>query len=94
MDLRQWDFVHCPPGANHVLVGAGDGPSVILAASSRQFQKDGPWGLYTADETAARHGASPPETTDGGAIAYRDFPASADSRYQEGRLERPFGSVG
>jgi cupin domain len=23
--LRQWDVVHCPPGANHVFVGAGDG---------------------------------------------------------------------
>jgi oxalate decarboxylase/phosphoglucose isomerase-like protein (cupin superfamily) len=91
--LRQWDFVHCPPGANHVFVGAGDGPSVILAASSRQFQKDGPWGLYTADATAARYGASPPETTNDGAIAYRDFPESADSRYREGWLERPFGSV-
>ncbi len=21
--LRQWDFVHCPPGTNHVIVGAG-----------------------------------------------------------------------
>src|SRR3954464_14805170 len=31
--LKQWDFVHCPPGAKHVLVGAGDGPSVVLAAS-------------------------------------------------------------
>ena len=29
--LRQWDFVHCPAGTNHVLVGAGDGPCVVLA---------------------------------------------------------------
>jgi oxalate decarboxylase/phosphoglucose isomerase-like protein (cupin superfamily) len=84
--LKQWDFVHCPPGANHVFVGAGDGPSVILAASSRQFQKEGPWGYYTADETAAKHGASPPETTQDGAVAYRDFPDSRDSRYREGWL--------
>jgi mannose-6-phosphate isomerase-like protein (cupin superfamily) len=21
--LRQWDFVHCPPGTNHTIVGAG-----------------------------------------------------------------------
>jgi len=44
--LKQWDFVHCPPETQHVFVGAGDGPCVILAASSRQFQKDGPWGYY------------------------------------------------
>src|SRR4051812_11319212 len=23
--LRAWDFVHCPPGTEHVFVGAGDG---------------------------------------------------------------------
>jgi cupin domain len=40
--LKQWDFVHCPPETQHVFVGAGDGPCVLLAASSRQFQKDGP----------------------------------------------------
>src|SRR4051794_28448711 len=57
--LRQWDFVHCPPETRHVFVGAGDGPCVILAASSRQFQKDGPWGYYSVDETAGRYNASP-----------------------------------
>ncbi len=92
-ELRQWDFVHCPPGANHVLVGAGDGPSVILAASSRRFQKDGPWGEYTKSDVAARYGASPPETTQDGSVAYRDFPDSQESRYQDGWLERPFESV-
>ena len=25
--LRQWDFVHCPPGTRHVFVGAGNGPT-------------------------------------------------------------------
>ena len=25
--LRQWDFVHCPAGAKHVIVGAGEGPA-------------------------------------------------------------------
>ncbi len=24
--LKPWDFVHCPPGTEHVFVGAGDGP--------------------------------------------------------------------
>jgi quercetin dioxygenase-like cupin family protein len=32
--LRQWDFVHCPPGTQHVIVGAGDGP---CAAAGRRF---------------------------------------------------------
>ena len=54
--LKQWDFVHCPPETRHAFVGAGERPCVILCASSRQFQKDGPWGYYCADET-------PPATT-------------------------------
>ena len=91
--LKQWDFVHCPPGANHVLVGAGDGPSVIVATSSRQFQKDGPWGEYTKDAVAAKYGASSPETTQEGDVASRDFPPSHESRYEDGWLERPFESL-
>ena len=31
--LRQWDFVHCPAGTKHVIVGAGDAP--CLRARSR-----------------------------------------------------------
>ena len=49
------------------------GPCVILCASSRQFQKDGPWGYYCADETAARHNASSPEETQDNAVAYARF---------------------
>jgi uncharacterized cupin superfamily protein len=53
--LRAWDFVHCPPGTRHVIVGAGDGPCVVIATGARQH-KDGPdWGGYTVDETALRH---------------------------------------
>src|SRR3954466_9039589 len=29
--LRTWDFVHCPPNAKHTIVGAGEGPCVIIA---------------------------------------------------------------
>ena len=29
--------VHCPPEARHAFVGAGNGPCVLLCASSRQF---------------------------------------------------------
>ena len=79
--LKQWDFVHCPPGTKHAFVGAGDGPCVLLCASSRQFQKDGPWGYYCADETAARYNASSPEDTQDGAIADARFAPSEATRY-------------
>src|SRR2546430_17050654 len=73
--LRQWDVVHLPPGAKHVIVGAGDGPSVVFAAGAREnhtyITADGTmegkddWGAYTVDEAALRHGAGVEvETTD------------------------------
>ena len=34
--LRAWDFVHCPPGAAHAIIGAGSGPCVVLAIGSRR----------------------------------------------------------
>jgi hypothetical protein len=84
--LKQWDFVHCPPETKHAFVGAGDGPCVLLCASSRQFQKDGPWGFYCADETAARHNAASPEDTQDGGVAYARFPPSRETRHPDGLL--------
>ena len=34
--LRQWDFLHCPAGTEHVFVGAGDGPCAVLMLGSRR----------------------------------------------------------
>jgi uncharacterized cupin superfamily protein len=84
--LKQWDFVHCPPQTKHAFVGAGDGPCVLLCASSRQFQKDGPWGFYCADETAARHNAGSPEDTQDGSVAYARFPPARATHYPDGLL--------
>ena len=55
--IRQWDFVHCPPGTKHTILGAGDGLCVVVAVGAREHQ-DGPhWGAYTVDEVALRHEA-------------------------------------
>ena len=56
--LRQWDFVHCPPQTKHIILGAGDGPCVVVAIGARENQTDEGWGGYTVDETAGRHGLS------------------------------------
>jgi uncharacterized cupin superfamily protein len=85
--LKQWDCVHCPPETKHAFVGAGDGPCVLLCASSRQFQKDGPWGFYCADESAARYNAASPEDTQDGSIAYARFPPAKATHYREGWLD-------
>jgi uncharacterized cupin superfamily protein len=52
--LRAWDLVHCPPNTEHVLVGAGDGPCVVLMTGARGSD----WSVvYPASEVARRHGA-------------------------------------
>ena len=84
--LRQWDFVHLPPKTEHVIVGAGDGPSVVLAMSSRENQAFGPYGEYTANDVARRYRASPEETTQDGNVAYANVPQSKPSRYRDGWL--------
>jgi mannose-6-phosphate isomerase-like protein (cupin superfamily) len=85
--LRQWDFVHCPPGTNHAFVGAGDAPCVLLCAGSPQFQKEGPWGEYTVDDAARRQGACGPEETQDGRVAYGRLPPSRPTRYRGGLLQ-------
>ena len=57
--LRQWDFVHCPPKTEHAIIGAGDGPCVVLAMSSRQNQAYGPYGEYVARRGRAQVRSEP-----------------------------------
>ena len=62
--LKQWDFVYLPPKTNHVIVGAGDGPCVVVAVGARVLSVDNPdWGGYPVDETALRHGAGVEQET-------------------------------
>ena len=39
--LRTWDYFHCPPRTAHAVVGAGDGPSVIVAVGRRGLPRKG-----------------------------------------------------
>ena len=71
--LGPWDFVHCPPETKHIIVGAGEGPCVVLALGARQNQ-DGPgWGGYTVDSVALRHGAGVDADTNDAEEAYARF---------------------
>jgi uncharacterized cupin superfamily protein len=70
--LREWDFVFCPPGTKHVIVGAGDASSLVLAAGARAKR-----GVkYPVDEAAIRHGAGVEEETTDPARAYARFSKS------------------
>jgi uncharacterized cupin superfamily protein len=84
--LRPWDLVHCPPGTRHVIVGAGDGPSVIVAVGTRGAGED--WGAYTVDDAAIRHGAGVERETTLSKEAYARFPPDRFTPYQEGWLPR------
>jgi uncharacterized cupin superfamily protein len=67
--LRQWDFVHCPAGTEHVFVGAGDGPCAVLMIGSRREVA----AHYPVNEVAAKYGASVTTPTDEPAEAYADW---------------------
>jgi uncharacterized cupin superfamily protein len=84
--LERWDFVHCPVGTKHTIVGAGQGLCVVLAVGSRFHQGDRPWGGYPVDAVALRHGAGVEHETEDVAEAYARFPSSEPTRYGEGWL--------
>ena len=65
--LKAWDFVHLPPHTRHVLVGAGDGPCVVLMTGAREEHETL---LYPVSELARRHGASAEQKTSSPEEAY------------------------
>jgi uncharacterized cupin superfamily protein len=84
--LRRWDFVHCPAGTKHVIVGAGEGSCLVLAAGARDKSVGPDWGGYPVDETAVRHGAGVEQETTSPEEAYARFPPRVSVRYREGWL--------
>jgi uncharacterized cupin superfamily protein len=68
--LRAWDFVHCPPGTNHIFVGAGDGPCVIFMTGARTREKRI---VYPDSELARRYGAGAAAQTTSPNEAYAPF---------------------
>ena len=83
--LRRWDFVHCPPGTRHMIIGAGTGPCVVLAVGSRENMNCN-GGAYTVEEVALRHGAAVEEETNDAERAYARFSEPEPTPYREGWL--------
>jgi uncharacterized cupin superfamily protein len=69
--LKAWDFVHCPAGTDHIFVGAGEGPCVIVMVGSRAPHTI----LYPVSELAQKHGAGVETETDVPKNAYSPFEA-------------------
>jgi uncharacterized cupin superfamily protein len=84
--LRPWDFVHCPRGTSHTIVGAGNRPCLVLAAGARDRSTGPDWGAYTVDEAALRHGAGVERDTSEPREAYARFGPSGLTGYTEGWL--------
>lgn len=76
--LGPWDLFHCPAGVDHIAVGAGDGPCVILMLGTRSVDEQL---HYPVSELAAGHGAGAEQDT--------HDPDRAYARYQPPRRERP-----
>jgi len=61
--LRQWDFVHCPPGTAHVLLG---GPMTVVAVGARPVTDL----VFPAEPLAQRHAVGVAAETGDRAVAY------------------------
>ena len=87
--LTAWDFFHCPPGTEHIIVAAGGQSAVVLAAGARGRGVGGGV-VYTVSEVAARYGASVAQETTDPAVAYAEvranLPRSTFVGYQPGWL--------
>ena len=84
--LRRWDFVHCPPGTKHVIVGAGETTCLVLAVGAREHSTGPGWGGYTVDEAALRHGAGADQETTEPEEAYAKVPRRERTAFREGWL--------
>jgi uncharacterized cupin superfamily protein len=82
-DLRAWDFFHCPPNVSHTIVGAGSGPTAILAIGARDQQDGTDWGGYPYSELAMKHDASAEEETTDPEVAYARFPSGQPTEFRE-----------
>jgi uncharacterized cupin superfamily protein len=82
-ELKTWDFFHCPPQTEHMIVGAGDEPAVVLAVGARGRRK----GLvYSVSKAARKHGVSVKKETTKSAEAYADLPRPTRISYRDGWL--------
>jgi uncharacterized cupin superfamily protein len=81
--IRQWDYVHCPPGVPHTRIGTGSAPCVILALGARiDSVKEEGWGGYSVSELAMKYNASTEEETDKPEVAYARFPRSVPGEFR------------
>jgi uncharacterized cupin superfamily protein len=74
--LRAWDFFHCPAGTEHVIVGAGSEPAIVLAVGKRPDERV----HYPKSDVAEKYGASAEADTPNPEEAYARFNRSQPGR--------------
>jgi uncharacterized cupin superfamily protein len=51
--LKAWDFFHCPGGTAHIIIGAGDGPAVVVASARAAAERgSSTWSMRPRSSTA------------------------------------------
>jgi len=84
--LRQWDYFHCPAPVPHTIVGAGEGPTAILALGAREHQRGPDWGGYPYSQVAMKHDASTQDETTDADVAYARFPDRRPGTFRDSWL--------
>jgi uncharacterized cupin superfamily protein len=80
--LKAWDLVHCPAGTEHIFVGAGSGPCVIVMVGSRAEHTI----RYPVSDLAPKHGAGVSEETAVPAEAYAPWAQGQEGPAPDGAL--------
>ena len=75
--MKQWDYLHCPPGTAHITIGTGDGPCAILMVGTRSPDSTI---HYPVEPAAAAYGASVATPTDVPREAYAGRPPIEPAR--------------
>jgi uncharacterized cupin superfamily protein len=75
--MRQWGYLHCPPGTAHITVGAGPEPCALLMVGTRSA---GATIHYSVEPAAAKHGASVEKDSDSPREVYADKPPPVATR--------------
>jgi uncharacterized cupin superfamily protein len=67
--LRAWDFAHSPPGTDHILVGAGNGPCLFLSVGARP----GRGAVFPVSDVARKHEVGVARETTSAEEAYAPY---------------------
>jgi mannose-6-phosphate isomerase-like protein (cupin superfamily) len=79
--MKKWDYFHCPPDTDHVMVAAGDEPCVAVAFGTR-FSRGV---VYSEFEPARRYGGAVEKETTDPKEAYAGMEVR-DTAYKDGWL--------